>query len=176
MIRKMPSPVAHSFFALTLIEALPQPRRLLGVLPWSVYFCVLAVLPDFDFLLVAAGWHRQLVHRTFSHSVFFVLLAGALLAWSVGKMVMRGPIQAVEWYATHFWAVGSHVLLDMLAPDRIPPSGVMVFWPLSASFYLISNPASEYLDLLPIWNQIAIETVVSVVLFLAVHRVARSFS
>jgi hypothetical protein len=77
------------------------------------------VAPDLDFL-----WGR---HNMETHS-----LGAALAAGAVALAVTRGRDLRLVLAVTLAWA--SHVLLDWLGSDTVPPLGVMALWPFTTSF------------------------------------------
>jgi len=85
---------------------------------------VLAALPDVDLLVHA--------HRTFTHSIGAMiivgLIAGALAAKS-DRPVVRVSLMCAA-------AVGTHVLLDYLAVDPMPPFGIQALWPFTRGWYI----------------------------------------
>ncbi len=96
-------------------------RRVLGpVALEAALFAAVAVVPDLDLL---AG-----VHRTVTHSIGAVILAGM-----VALLVTRGRWPAVVVGVMAAW--GSHLLLDWLGADMSPPSGLMLLWPFTSHYY-----------------------------------------
>ena len=90
----------------------------------ATIFLAIGAAPDLDLLI-----HR---HRFETHSIGAALVAGmvgALMRWPVASTRTR-----TFFAVTAAWA--THPLLDMLAPDRWPPIGVMAFWPFSRGFYI----------------------------------------
>jgi inner membrane protein len=135
----MPSPIGHTLAALAIrwigrpagsdpdrgAEALPR-GRLLG--PLSVACVAVAVLPDIDLLFYR--WHR-----TVTHSVGATLLVMIIAAVVTGKVTGRiGWRVVLVLGAAH----ASHVLLDWLGVDELPPRGIQALWPFSHDWY-ISN-------------------------------------
>jgi membrane-bound metal-dependent hydrolase YbcI (DUF457 family) len=85
---------------------------------------VLAALPDVDLLFHA--------HRTFTHSIGAVIIVG-LIAAAVAAISDR-PIVRVSLMCAA--AVGTHVLLDYLAVDPMPPFGIQALWPFTRGWYI----------------------------------------
>jgi inner membrane protein len=131
----MPSPIGHTLAALAVRwfgrpagrESTAMPRvRLLG--PLSLACVALAVLPDVDLLFYR--WHR-----TVTHSVGATLLVMIIAAVVTGKVTGRiGWRVVLVLGAAH----ASHVLLDWLGVDELPPRGIQALWPFSHDWY-ISN-------------------------------------
>lgn len=81
-------------------------------------FAWLGMAADLDFLI---GRHS---HE--SHSIGATLLVAlAVLAWH------RRPALSLAAAA----AYASHILLDWLGSDTVPPIGIMAMWPLTSDFY-----------------------------------------
>jgi membrane-bound metal-dependent hydrolase YbcI (DUF457 family) len=85
---------------------------------------VLAAVPDADLL-----FH---IHRTFSHSIGAVMLVGVLAA-AIAALTNRPVLRIASMCAA---AYGTHLLLDWLAVDLMPPYGIQVFWPFSDTWYM----------------------------------------
>lgn len=94
--------------------------------PALVFLAILSVAPDFDFLLV---WLFKLpqheVHRTWSHSVPFALMAS--LVWPMLRPRFLKDISSVLFFAV----LMSHGLIDLLCTLDAADHGVMLFWPFS---------------------------------------------
>ena len=88
---------------------------------------VLATVPDADLL-----FH---VHRTWSHSVFAVLVAGVCAAVTAAARP-RASLSVARIAATCAAAYATHLLLDWLAVDFAPPRGIQLFWPFSTAWYI----------------------------------------
>jgi membrane-bound metal-dependent hydrolase YbcI (DUF457 family) len=93
----------------------------------------LAVGPDLDVLPGLALGRPMVFHRGVSHTVVAAGAVGALVAgvtWALGGL---RPL------AVGLWALGawsSHLLLDWLTGDVVPPYGGRFLWPLSADYYI----------------------------------------
>jgi membrane-bound metal-dependent hydrolase YbcI (DUF457 family) len=85
---------------------------------------VLAAVPDADLL-----FH---IHRTFSHSIGAMMLVGVLAA-AIAALTNRPVMRIGSMCAA---AYGTHLLLDWLAVDLMPPYGIQVFWPFSDTWYM----------------------------------------
>jgi inner membrane protein len=132
MALQMPSPFGHALAGLTIAMAADapgaRPRRWwapgLSDLALMAIFC--AVIPDLD--LVYPPWHRA-----WTHSVGATALVMIIAAAVTGKVTGK-----IDW--RWVWALGaahaSHLLLDWLGTDRLPPIGIELFWPFNDGFYL----------------------------------------
>ena len=83
---------------------------------------LVAAAPDADLLFG--------VHRTFSHSVAAAGTAGVLAAAIAAKM--RRPVLRVALMIAAAWL--SHIVLDWMAADYVPPYGIQAFWPFSEAW------------------------------------------
>src|SRR5581483_9005994 len=85
---------------------------------------ILAALPDIDLF-----WH---VHRTMTHSIGAVILSGVLaaaVAAAIRRPVARVALMCAAAYATH-------LVLDWVAVDHLPPYGLQALWPFSDRWFL----------------------------------------
>jgi membrane-bound metal-dependent hydrolase YbcI (DUF457 family) len=85
---------------------------------------VLAAIPDADLLLRS--------HRTYSHSIGAVIavgIAAAVFASFSKRPVARVALMCAAAYATH-------VLMDYLSVDTVPPAGIQALWPFSHGWYI----------------------------------------
>jgi inner membrane protein len=133
MTSAMPSPIGHTLAALAIRwigrpagrdpDATPR-ARMLG--PLSVACAAVAVLPDLDLLFYR--WHR-----TVTHSVGATLIVMIIAAVVTGKVTGRIGWRVVLVVGA---AHASHVLLDWLGVDRLPPRGLQALWPFSQEWYI----------------------------------------
>ena len=132
MTRSMPSPLGHALAGLAvgwLAEPTP-PRagsRIRDTLSPVVLWCAaLSVLPDAD--LLVHNWHRTGTHSVTATALVFIVAMGV-----TGKVTTRSVWRlALVLAAAH----GTHLLLDWLAMDPNPPSGIQLFWPFTGRFYI----------------------------------------
>jgi len=131
----MPSPVGHALAGLTVhMLAARDPidlydRRRAALIVGA------ALAPDVDLLFRFVDGRNHHNHET--HSVGCALMAGiaAFLAakvWRWGRPANLGVGAALAW--------GSHVLLDYLNRDTMPPIGIMALWPFDDGFYKVPWP------------------------------------
>ncbi len=93
---------------------------------WLTAFCAFA--PDLDVLTFHLGipYSSQWGHRGWTHSLFFALCFGWLMAWLIYR---RSPdLRRIGWWCV--LATASHPLLDMLTDGG---RGVALWWPFDAS-------------------------------------------
>lgn len=132
----MPSPLGHALAGLTvgLLADQVRPRSgraktpsLLRTATPLVLACgAMAALPDADLLI--SGWHRTATHSLTATALVFIL-----------TIVVTGKVTgkpAWRWAAALAAAHATHLLLDWLAIDPRPPSGIQMFWPFSREFYI----------------------------------------
>ena len=145
----MPSPLGHALVAFAAgwtagpaeCRALPSPRagsepgilRTLSRWRWPIAFAAAGMAPDLD-LIVG-------LHSRWTHSV-----GAAILVLAATWLLLRGrhPRPATAALALGL-SYGSHVLLDWLATDRVPPIGIMALWPFSNGFYL--SPVTVFMGI-----------------------------
>jgi len=65
------------------------------------------------------------IHRGFSHSILFCLLASPLLGWLARKIHSKLDVSWKEWTNMMFWALVTHPMLDAHTTW-----GTQLFWPL----------------------------------------------
>ena len=119
----MPSPIGHVLggvavvWAADLVERRPSSNRLI------LACAVLATAPDLDLLWPGA-------HRAATHSVTAVIIVMIIAAAVTG--------QVTRWRTTLICAAAyaSHLLLDWLGADTVPPRGIQLFWPFSDAWYI----------------------------------------
>jgi inner membrane protein len=123
----MPSPVGHMIAGVAagwLVSGTPRGEawKAHGVRE-ALLFAALGALPDLD-LLVGA-------HSGPTHSIgAAALVAAAALIVVRSRTLARWTIAMAACAA-----YGSHVLLDWLSTDSMPPIGVMALWPFSRTHY-----------------------------------------
>jgi inner membrane protein len=86
-----------------------------------------AIGPDLDFLPGLLRGTPALFHQGISHSLCFAFAAGLIGA---GLFRMMGW-SALSGFLLASCAWASHLLLDLFGPDKRPPYGIPLFWPLS---------------------------------------------
>ena len=133
----MPSPIGHALAGLTvglLADQSPlRPGTSSGTLrlvgaatPLALACAAVAALPDADLLI--PGWHRTATHSVTATALVFIL-----------TIVVTGKVTGKpqwRWAAALAAAHATHLLLDWLAIDPRPPSGIQLFWPFSHEFFI----------------------------------------
>src|SRR5205809_6237507 len=90
----------------------------------TVVCLLLAAIPDLDLLV-----H---FHRTVTHSigaVMFVGMVAAIIAMRSRRPIVRVALMCAGAYATH-------LVLDWVAADSLPPYGIQAFWPFSNAWVI----------------------------------------
>ncbi|NBC83881.1 MAG: metal-dependent hydrolase [Bacteroidetes bacterium] len=77
---------------------------------------IIGSIPDFDvfFSNLYTEENALLMHRGFSHSLFFSLLLAPLLAFILNKIPPAQPVSYKQWWFMSFLVLVTHPLLDML--------------------------------------------------------------
>jgi membrane-bound metal-dependent hydrolase YbcI (DUF457 family) len=117
----MPSPLGHALggIAAAWIVEPPRERSNAAIVRSAALFATMSVLPDIDFLF---NWHQGP-----THSIGAAVIAGLVVA-AVTRRPRLGAAAAC--------AYASHILLDWLGADTMPPFGIMALWPFSHEHYL----------------------------------------
>ncbi len=126
----MPLPFGHSLMGYTIAES---SRFKLSPNVWMniFIFALLANLPDIDYLPGYLEGFPNRYHHHEIHSLGFAALMG--LVGGLVYLRMRGKFWAC--FLPIFFAVSSHLLLDLLTEDFSEPHGMMLLWPLNSEFY-----------------------------------------
>ena len=131
----MPLPIAHGLLGAAVVAAIyPTPAAERGWTP-LLWGAVLANCPDLDFLLLW-GLQWRGVHRGFTHSIAFSVVAGCAIWWRLGRARGRAALA----YGS---ALLSHTLVDYATSER--GGGVILLWPVSWERYKLGALSfSEY--------------------------------
>ena len=75
---------------------------------------VAGTIPDLDvfFRVLYHPIEAALVHRGFSHSILFALLAGPSLGWLFNN-ITKNRFGVKTWFNLFFWGIITHPMLDM---------------------------------------------------------------
>jgi len=122
----MPTPVGHALAGLAVAGIAGRSARLSTSQVAVLVFC--AIAPDLDLALRLFDGVNH--HRGPSHSIGMAALAGCLatLMRRLGFGLPGALAVAAAW--------GSHVLLDYVGLDTMPPFGEMALWPVSRDFFI----------------------------------------
>lgn len=92
----------------------------------QLYGAIAGTIPDLDVLarLVTDPITSTELHRGFSHSVVFALLAAPILGWLVNQIERRYDLGWRPWAALFFWGIFTHPLLDAFTTW-----GTQILWP-----------------------------------------------
>ena len=116
----MALPVAHGLFGASVVVALTPGFSFTG--DWRVLLTgvLLAICPDFDYFFYLHLELGESWHRSFTHSIFFAVMAGLTAAFLSRNFNSRRV-------ALFSLATLSHPLLDALTTKY--RGGVELFWP-----------------------------------------------
>jgi len=94
---------------------------------------LLANAPDLDFIpgLLVGAPHA--FHRGVTHTVLAAVLVGAVALLLARRWRPASAWRVAGWAAATY---GSHLLLDWLTVDVVPPPGAQFLWPISDAYYI----------------------------------------
>lgn len=121
----MPSPFAHSIAGL-LIASEANRRLHPRAVPSYVAAVLLANIPDLDYLPGIIVGDPNRFHRLFGHSIAIAIAIGLFHFVTARRRPATFALVCIA-------LVGSHLFLDWLSMDSVPPSGIQLLWPLSDS-------------------------------------------
>ncbi|NUO80896.1 metal-dependent hydrolase [candidate division KSB1 bacterium] len=129
----MPLPLGHSLMGYTIAAG---SRFKLSPNVWMniFIFALLANLPDIDYL---PGYLKGLPNRYHHHEIHSLGFA-ALMGLVGGLVYLRMAGKFWACFLPIFFAVSSHLLLDLVTEDFSEPHGMMLLWPLNSEFYDVS--------------------------------------
>jgi len=100
----------------------------------------MANAPDLDFLPGILIGAPAAYHQGLSHSFVLAMIASAVVT-AMLRAVFRMPARPV--FVLAFLSYSSHLIIDLFGPDRRPPFGIPLFWPVSHRTFL--SPVSVFL-------------------------------
>ena len=122
----MPSPIGHALSGLAVVWGADLlPSQPVSSPRLALTCAALAALPDIDLLLPIA-------HRTATHSLAAVIAVGLLMIVAgavTGRVTTKIAVVCAAAYA-------SHLLLDWMAVDLVPPRGLQLLWPFSDRWFI----------------------------------------
>jgi inner membrane protein len=136
----VPSPIGHVLagaavaYAGDLIDHRRSPIGLVAAC------ALLAVAADLD--LLQPGHHRSFTHSLTAVAFVFIVAAAVtgevtrLRATRDGGQVVRHHLGRWRIALVCACAYATHLLLDWLGADRLPPYGLQVFWPFDTRFFV----------------------------------------
>ena len=89
---------------------------------------LLANAPDLDFLPGIVLDHPNAFHRGVTHTLGATVVVAAVL-WATARWCRAG--RPWWWVAFGTVAYSSHLLVDWLTVDAVPPYGIQALWPLT---------------------------------------------
>jgi membrane-bound metal-dependent hydrolase YbcI (DUF457 family) len=127
---------AHAAAGYLVYEAArPSGAHRPGLLAGAV---VLANAADLDFVPGILAGNPDLVHRGVTHTLGATLLV--MLAFALAARVGRWRWGAARAAAFAGAAYGTHLVLDYITADVVPPHGARFLWPFSNAYYLAAHP------------------------------------
>jgi inner membrane protein len=136
----MCSPVGHGLAAYTLSWRQSRAMRFNPAV-WLPAMWILSLLPDFDFIPGLIVGHPNLYHHGWTHSLVFCAGVAAVIA---ACLALSGKPYALKAGGVCLLVLISHLALDCLSKDRMPPYGLQVFWPFSDRYVI--SPVTVFLD------------------------------
>lgn len=126
----MPTPIGHALAGYFIYRAggaykRTDHRRLF------VLCLAMAVVADLDFLPGIFYGQPALYHHGISHSLGFALGAGLIAAGISG----RDKDTFLTYWGLLFLAYATHPIMDLFEPDKRPPYGVPLFWPMNGDYF-----------------------------------------
>jgi len=121
---RMPSPIGHALggvavaWTADIVNGRYGERNRLLLL-----YMGLAAAPDLD--LLVPGTHRMATHSVLAMLLVFMIAAavtGQVTRWRTATLCAA--------------AYGSHLLLDWLGADNVPPRGIQLLWPFSGRWFI----------------------------------------
>ena len=121
----------HAAAGYLVYEAVrPAGRHSAGLLAGAV---LLANAPDLDFVPGIVMGAPAVFHRGLTHTVLAAVVVG-LAAAGIGWWRRPGGRGAPWWACFAAAAYASHLLVDWVAEDAVPPYGARFLWPFSDRF------------------------------------------
>ncbi|WP_324720808.1 metal-dependent hydrolase [Salinimicrobium sp. HB62] len=92
-----------------------------------LYGAIAGTIPDLDAL--ASNFTDTItaieIHRGFTHSIVFAVLAAPVFGWLISKIERKSGVGWKDWSRLMFWGLFTHPLLDSFTTW-----GTQLFWPL----------------------------------------------
>ena len=105
-----------------------------------IVLCILmANAPDLDFIPGILSGRPALYHQGITHSLGFALVISLAVTGICRLTRFRGESFPFL-FTLCFISYLSHLLMDLLGPDRRPPYGIPLFWPVSEEHFLSPLP------------------------------------
>jgi inner membrane protein len=101
---------------------------------------LMANAPDLDFLPGILVGAPAAYHQGLSHSFALALIASVVVTAVLGT-AFRTPARPV--FVLGLLCYSSHLVIDLFGPDRRPPFGIPLFWPVSHLTFL--SPVQVFL-------------------------------
>ena len=125
----MPSPIGHVLAGAAVVyagDAIDRRRSPFGLVATCA---MLGAIADLDLLLPR-------YHRSFTHSLTAVALIFIVAAAVTGEVRVRYHLGRWRIALLCACAYATHLLLDWLGADTLPPYGLQLFWPFIKRFFV----------------------------------------
>lgn len=122
----MATPVGHILAGVAAGTASTGGATILGPVKDLVFFSVVAILPDLDFVPGLLMGQGNAFHQGPTHSLLAAALV-ALACWIYGRF--KGHAWLLAWAGAAVYL--SHLAVDWMAMDYRAPIGIPLFWPFS---------------------------------------------
>lgn len=136
----MCTPLGHGLAGIALTGRRTRPPRFNPVI-WIPAMWILSVLPDFDFIPGLLIGRPNVYHHGFMHSIVFCLAVAALIT---AGLAIAGKSRPAWTGGICLIVLLSHLALDCMSRDSLPPHGLQVFWPFSERY--VMSPVAIFLD------------------------------
>ncbi|MEW6259671.1 MAG: metal-dependent hydrolase [Thermodesulfobacteriota bacterium] len=143
----MASPIGHSIAGLIGWIASDDFRRN-GANRLLLWYLVAANAADIDLVLGILLGDSRLFHHGITHSIGAMAAFGLMLL--AARWIRRQPLQFSILALTAVY--GSHLLIDWLTADFVPPIGATFLWPFSADYFHFPFPVFLNIERRQVWQ------------------------
>lgn len=121
------TPVGHTIVGIWIGTSIEKKNSI----KYLLFYTIIASLPDFDIVFGFILWGKTGVniHQLYTHNLSFVLII-TLLTFFLSKKDKKITLFV-------FFALLSHLILDLFVIDKKPPIGIMLFFPFSLKLFNI---------------------------------------
>jgi inner membrane protein len=138
----VPSPIGHVLAGAAVVYAGDAIDRRRSPISLVAACALLGAVADLDLLL--PGYHRSFTHSLTAVAFIFIVAAAVtgevtrLRASRFGGQAGGKSGAQARWRVALICACAyaSHLLLDWLGSDRLPPHGLQVFWPFVKRYFM----------------------------------------
>ncbi len=121
------TPVGHTIVGIWIGDIIEKKTDIKSI----IFYTIIASLPDFDIIFgfIFFGKAGINIHQLYTHNLPFVLVI-TLLTYFLSKKNKK-----ITFFV--FFALLSHLFLDLFVIDKKPPIGLMLFYPFSSKLFNI---------------------------------------